>query len=273
MAEHHLTFHIPQEAEPNTLIPLLEAIHAEQATFDTVVSLLDFAQQHGLTSRTEISTFAHDCGLLQKGETVAVIRLSEIAVWLLQLKPETRPDIIHYFIYSGWCDKKPLERTVLWSYRQVADLLWQQPGANISKISNVIAEEIRNQIQETFQCDPSFSPKSIRGARKWLEALTPSVIEADIFTRRHFCPPELVLLALGWAGQTLDGELQVDFLLTPERREAICRLCLLEPTALDRVLDWTLPLYPAAIRPGTGAGVYGRFIRFLKWPTLQDLLH
>ncbi len=272
MAELHLTFHVPQEAEPNVLIPLLESIHAEQATFDTVASLLDFAQQHGLTSRTEINIFANDCGLLQKDEAAAIICLSPIALGMLQLRPEIRPDIIHYLIYSGWSDKKPLEKTVLWSYRQVTDILWQQPGANISKISNVIAEEIRNQIQETFQHDPSFSPKSIRGARKWLEALTPPVIEGDIFTRRHFCPPELVLLALGWVGQTFGGELAVDFLLGPERREAVCRLCLLEPMTLDRVLDWTLPLYPTVIRPGTGAGVYGRFIRFLKWPTLQDLL-
>ncbi|MBN2393038.1 MAG: hypothetical protein JXR84_20080 [Anaerolineae bacterium] len=271
MAERHLTFHVPQEAEPSTLIPLLEAVNAEQAEFDTVASLLDFAQQHGLMSRAEINSFASDCGLLQKDQ-VKGIGLSEAALWMLQLKPETRPDVVHYIIYSGWQAERPLDKTVLWSYRQVVDLLWRQPGADISKISNVIAEEIRNQIQETFESDPSFSPKSIRGVRKWLEALTPPVIENDIFTRRYFCPPELALLALGWVGQTLGGEVGIDFLLTLERREAVCRVCLLDPAALDRVLDWTLPLYPAVVRPGTGAGVYGRFIRFLKWPELQDLL-
>lgn len=271
MVERHLTFHIPQEAEPNVLISLLEAINAEQATFDTVASLLSFAQDHGLTSRAEVSIFANDCGLLQK-DAKSRIGLSEAALWVLQLKPEVRSDVVHFLIYTGWQDKKPLDRTVLWSYRQVVDLIWQQPGVDISKIANVIAEEIRNQIQVTFESDPSFSLKSVRGVRKWLEALIPSVIAADCFNRRHFCPPELVLLALGWAGQTLAGELDVDFLLTPERREAACRACLLDPAALDRVLDWTLPLYPAVIRPGTGAGVYGRFIRFLKWPELRDLL-
>ena len=270
MVERHLTFHVPQEAEPGTLLPLLEAINAEQVRFDTVSSLLDFAKQHGLASRTEVHIFASDCGLLQKDQSKD-ISLSDVALRILQLKPETRPDVIHYLIYSGWQAEKPFDKTVLWSYQQVVNLLWQRPGANISEISNVIAEEIRNQIQETFESDPSFSPKSIRGVRKWLEALTPLVIENGAFTRRYFCPPELALLALGWVGQILGGEVGIDFLLTPERREAICRVCLLDPTALDRVLDWTLPLYPAVVRPGTSAGVYGRFIRFLKWPELQDL--
>ncbi len=271
MVEHHLTFHVPQEAEPGALIPLLEAINAEQMQFDTVASLLNFSQQHGLISRTEINIFANDCGLLQKDQTGSIV-LSEKALLVLRLKPETRPDIIHYLVYSGWQIEKPFEKTVLWSYRQVVDLLWRQPGADIGKIANIIAEEIRNHIQDTFESDPSFSPKSIRGVRKWLEALTPPVIENNIFTRRHFCPPELALLALGWVGQTAGGEVGVDLLLTPERREALCRVCLLDPAALDRVLDWTLPLYPTVVRPGTGAGVYGRFIRFLKWPELSDLL-
>jgi hypothetical protein len=138
--------------------------------------------------------------------------------------------------------------------------------------SNVMAEEIRNLIQESFKTDPSFSAKSIRGVRKWLEAITPPVMEDDLFSRRHFCPPELALLALGWVGQQSGGETGIDFLLTPERRNAVCRVCLLDPSALDRVLDWTLPLYPGVVRPGTSAGVYGRFIRFLKWPKLKDLL-
>jgi len=58
-------------------------------------------------------------------------------------------------------------------------------------------------------------------------------------------------------------------LLTPERREMLYRICLLEP-ALDRALDWMLPLYPQVI-PGTRAGIYGRFVRLHKLPELSDL--
>ncbi len=112
--------------------------------------------------------------------------------------------------------------------------------------------------------------KAIR-INNWLEALVPPVIENNIFTRRSFCPPELTLLASGWVAQTMDGELDIDFLLTPPRREAICRLCLLEPNSLDNVLDWMLPNYPDIVQPGTSAGVYGRYLRFLKWPGVTDL--
>lgn len=271
MADRHLTFHVPQEAGPGTLIPLLEAMVHEQVEFNTIASLLDFARLHGLASRQEIPIFATDCGLLERDEAKG-IRLSEIGPTLLTLRSEARPDMGHFIIYTGWNAERPLEKTVLWSYRQVIDRLWERCNVAISETVNVLAEEVRNQIQEVFGVDPSFSAKSIRGVRKWLEAVSPPVIQHDLFTRRQFCPPELALLALGWVAQISGGETGIDWLLTPDRRDAICRVCLLEPAALDRVLDWTLPLYPAIVRPGTNAGVYGRFIRFLKWPKLGDLV-
>lgn len=68
-----------------------------------------------------------------------------------------------------------------------------------------------------------------------------------------------------------EADLSIDLLLTPDRRDAICRLCLLEPAALDKTLNWMLPLYPHIVVPGTTGGTYGRFLRFLRWPTLADL--
>ena len=93
-----------------------------------------------------------------------------------------------------------------------------------------------------------------------------------MFRKRYYCPPELALLSAGWVARSLNGEIGIDFLLTPERREAMCRLCVLDQSALDRVLDWMLPMYPNVIRPGTSAGAYGRFLHFHKWPEVSDLL-
>ena len=56
--------------------------------------------------------------------------------------------------------------------------------------------------------------------------------------------------------------------MTPARREAICRLCLLEPATLDRALDRTIPAFPAFIEPGTRTGAYGRFVRLKSVPTI-----
>ena len=128
------------------------------------------------------------------------------------------------------------------------------------------------EIEQTQKAAISLSRDSLRGAYHWLQALIPPVIEDEHFNQRYFCSPELMLLSIGWVAQQMDGEIGIDYLITPERRESICRLCLLEPSALDRVLDWMLPNYSDVVQPGTSAGTYGRFLRFLKWPEIGDLL-
>lgn len=278
MVSTHITFHVPPEGEPDKMIPLLEAMYADDARFPTVGALLDFARAQGLGTRTEMQILATACGILEK-DGDGLITLSKAAKAIAQLKSVIRPDLIHYLFYTGWRPETPSANTILWSYQEITNSLWQRPSVNAVQVANVIAGEVRNRTQLVFGglpgYDPgsvSFSPKSIRGVRKWLEALTPPVIENNVFTRRYFCPPELTLLAIGWVAQTTEGEVGIDFLLTPERREAICRLCLLDPSALDQVLDWMLPLYPSVARPGTSAGAYGRFLRFLKWPEMSDLL-
>jgi hypothetical protein len=117
----------------------------------------------------------------------------------------------------------------------------------------------------------SLSTSSLVGALNWLEVLHPPVVAEQQFERRFFCPPELALLALGWVARLDDGEIGIDLLLTPQRRETVCKLCLLDPSALNRVIDWTLPLYPAVVQAGTRAGSYGRFVRFIQWPQLSSL--
>lgn len=271
MAESHVTFHVPQEGSPENLIPLLVAIDAENARFSSVAALLDFARAQGLSTRTEMHILAATCGLLDKTPD-GFIALSRAAHAIVQARPEVRADLVHYLLYTGWQADTPGTGTLLWSYREVTDTLWRKAPIDLGGLGNVIAEEIRNRIQEVFGYDPSFGPKSIRGVRKWLEALRPPVLDAGIFSRRYFCAPELTLLASGWVFKRTAGEPGTEFLLTPERREAICRLCVLDLAALDRVLDWMLPLYPAIVQPGTRAGVYGRFLRFDRHPDVSDVI-
>lgn len=278
MASTRLTFHVPQEGGPDKLLPLLNVMYADSMGFPTVGALLEFAQSLDLGGRTEMQILATACGLLEKDDQDHIV-LSKNARAIAQLKPDVRPDLIHYLLYTGWRSENPTENTVLWSYREIADSLWYKSSADVVQVAKVITEEIRNRTQQVFfglpgyeSGDVSFSPKSVRGVRKWLEALTPPVMENDVFSRRYFCSPELTLLSIGWVAQTMEGEIGIDFLLTPERREATCRLCLLDPSVLDKVLDWMLPVYPGVIQPGTGAGVYGRFLHFQKWPEMMDLL-
>lgn len=270
-----ITFHMPSEAEPDKILPLLKVISDEQITFSSVRELLLFAKEQGLGDRTEMQIVAGAIGLLEREEQ---IELSEPGRTIGQLKSNIQPEVVHYLLYTTWQPSRPEENSFLWSYRQVVDSYWDRRTVDVIDMANTVAEEINNRTQRVFEGvegyhfgDVSFSPKSIRGVRKWLEALLPPVIEDGIFTRRNFCPPELTLLAAGWVAQTMEGDIGIDFLITPPRREAICRVCLLEPNALDNALDWMLPTYPDVVQPGTSAGAYGRYLRFLKWPEITDL--
>lgn len=278
MASFSLTFHVPTEFAPDKALPLLKTIYDEKVVFSSVKDLQTFAREHGLSDRVEIQAMASATGLLQKKGNIE-ISLSDQANTIIQLKTNIRADIVHYLLYTTWKQNQPEQYSFLWSYREVVDSYWGQATVNVVETANLIAEEINNRTQAIFTGvegynpgEVSFSPKSIRGVRVWLEALTPPVIESSIFTRRSFCSPELTLLAVGWVAQTMEGELGIDFLMTPPRREALCRLCLIEPNVLDSVLDWMLPSYPEIIQPGTSAGVYGRYLRFLKWPEVTDLI-
>jgi hypothetical protein len=246
-------------------------MYQENLQFPTVKSLLEFTEERGLGSRTELQIFATICGLFDR-DINGVIRLSKTADVIAQVKPDTRADLTHLLICTGWRSEEPRENTELWAYREVVDFLWKKASVDTTLVAPVVTEQVRNKAFEEFGEDVSFSLKSIRGVRKWLEALSPPVMQGNLFNRRHFCHPELLVLATSWVAQHTDGEIGIDYLLTPERREAICKLCLLDPAALDRVLDWMLPLFPTVIQPGTRAGVYGRFLRFLKWPEMSDLL-
>ena len=263
------SFHIRHEVTPERSREVFDSI-AVGSGYDHVT------QPERQETRLRQLGLVASGGLTSKGQAVQSACARTPALW---------GDLLHYLHYGLWDAHAPLENVFSWTYRHFADYLWRAGNVCLDDsfwepvVGFFIGEiEASQQFGEavgstTREGSVSLSKFSLIGATHWLKAVSPPVIENGVFARRHFCPPELMVLAMCWVGQTLGGELGVDFLLTPERREAICRLCLLEPAALDRVLDWTLPLHPAIVRPGTGAGVYGRFIRFLEWPELQDLLH
>ncbi|MBP7045034.1 MAG: hypothetical protein KBE23_19940 [Chloroflexi bacterium] len=201
---------------------------------------------------------------------------------LCETKQDLWSDLLHFSHYTLWQPENSSENGFAWTYRTFVDHIWCLNHIQInveglepvvSKLINDIEAENEFDVEETRKAVVSLSWRSLKGVSNWLAGVIPPVIENEHFTRRFFCPPELALLSAGWTAQQTDGEIGIDFLLTPERREMMCKVCLLDPSALDRVLDWTLPLYPEVMVDGTNAGVYGRFIRFLKWPELSDLLH
>jgi len=273
----HLIFHVYSESKPNNILPFLKAVSEQEIMFNSVIEMTSFAQEVGLEVPKQWNVIPQLINLIKEDNNKYF--LSEVAKSIIQFNADIQVDLIHYLLYTTWQIDKPSENTRLWSYRQVVDFLWQRARVDdVSGLKNEMAEEINNQTQLVFAELPgyeagkvSFSSKSIGGVLVWLDALTPPVIIQNCFSRRHFCAPELMGVALGWVAQQTQGELEIDFLLTPPRREMISKLCLLDLNDLDKVINWTLTKYPSLVVAGTTSGVYGRFLRFLKWPTIADL--
>ena len=248
-----------------------------ELSVETIADLTGFLASEGLSTRTEVQQAAVQLGLLGRADNG--IKLTPLGCSLIQLKETIRKDILHFLFYTGWRSEVPNEFLPSWAYRAVCDDYWARQQVELERtFLDRRISEIVSQTEQYFRGigivdfnEVSFGRKSLTGVHKWLEVLDPPVIEDNVFTRRSFCPPELLLLAMGWVVGR-EGLPDTDVLLSHETREAICRVCLLEPTAFDRALDWMIPIFPQVIAPGTTAGFYGRFVRLHKLPELVDVI-
>lgn len=278
MAAFQLAIHIPPEATPTNITTLLHALVENEIEFTSVDELIQFMMELDVGNRTEIQAMAERIGVLDKQKNS--IKVSSIGRLLTQFKPAIIPEILHYLIYTGWDENQPESFLPAWAYRSICDHYWEVSEFKISDESNErLVSEIILKAETTFATlvsgeigDVSFSEKSLRGAKRWLDALNPPVIVKNVFSRRTFCPPELLLLAIGWLFRKEPDPIGVPLLLARPQREVLCRLCLLDPKFFDRTLDWLLPRFPKIILSEDKAGFYGRSIRLRKLPSLKDLI-
>jgi hypothetical protein len=266
-----LNFHMRHEVTPERTFEVLQAL-AEGIPFDHVIQ---FDRQVGRLRKL---------GLVEGiGNDLQLTPMANELLRITDAKPQLVFDLMHYSHYTLWTQAEPLVNAFAWTYQALCCQLFEQGERGLesqyleSTVTRLIGG-IRESSHfahavaaETKKGAISLSTDSLNGVLHWLRPLRPPVIEGDTFTRRHFCPPELLLLALGHAAQQTEAEIGIDLLLTTERRDLLCRVCLLDPAALDRVLDWMLPLYPEVVEPGTRTGAYGRFVQLRKMPELNDL--
>ena len=277
MAEQErLTIHVPPDASPTALIDMGKLLVQFQDRPFTSSELLTVLTEHGRKSRPEIPPTARALGLLEQcGKSM---RLSEIGKTIARLRDDVAGELMHYLLFSSWTHDEPLKFLPSWTYRITCLRYWHLGEVRIDgDFKSRLIPEINGEAQEYFAkygtfSDPSFGPKSLRGVAVWLEALQPPVLVGDVFRRRTFCIPELVVLALGYSVRDQADAINVDILLSRERRETIAQLCLLSPEHLDQVLDYALTSFPHLVQPGTTAGFYGRFVRLLKRPTVEDVV-
>lgn len=273
-----LAIHVAPEANPDNLTALITSMYENDAIFSSASEMLEYADSLGIGSRVEMSITATQMGLIERTSTE--VKLSSAGKALAQIGESLRGEILHIIMYSGWHSTDPKKFLPSWAYRQICDEYWRcreivlDASANDQQVTQMIstAESTFSELGIHDFAGISFSRKSLSGARKWLEALNPPVIADGRFEYREFCPPQTLLLAFGFVMRDELEALDVDILLSHDRREALCRACLLNPTNFDQVLDWMLPLYPHIITADNEVGYYGRYVRLHKLPTLEDLV-
>ena len=231
------------------------------------------SSEYHFPGRNEPLTLAGLLGLLDKSASGFV--LSPTAWSIHAMAPAVRSDMMHFLLWSAWKPGANGALGISWSYRAFCNRLWDQQVVHLTsgEVASVVAD-LLGEAREVFLGADSlaYRPDSVRGLRRWLHSLDPPVMDGDVFRRREVCSREVLLLALGQVAREDGAELGVDLLLTPERRKAICRICLLEPAALDRRLDHMLPSFPRLVAPGTRTGAYGRFVRLLAHPEITSLV-
>lgn len=286
MASDKLAIHVLPDSNPQNVGEMILRLAAESdLQFASSKELVEYLRDEGVNANDWVQSTSVSMGILAKMD--GAIRLSSDGLALSRIREDVRGDLFHFLMYSGWDARHPLDFLQSWGYRNCCDRYWSAGEAHLSAaFLDRQVEETINEARDAFTAmnvrefdEISFSRKSLTGAHKWLLALQPQVLHPNspdakdrTFRRRDFCPPELVVLALAWVLRDETNVTGVEILLTREKREALCKVCLLSPEALDRVLDWTIPTFPALISPGTRAGAYGRFVRLHKLPTVEDVI-
>jgi hypothetical protein len=273
-----LWFHLAPDAGPDDTFALLRTLYANpNARFATLKQLcVAAAEEYNAGKRSRDS--------LQIVQLVNLInskpiRLTELGIRIATAATRLQVDLLHYLLYTGWDERQPTLRGPLCTYRQVCNILSNGGADKVNHAS--LVRGVRHALDARFaevaeyqQLHLSLSGKSIRGVTVWLERLCPPALAEGQFAPRRDCPTELLLLALGWVYRDLLPPTRrisnVALALDSSNREALCRLCLLQPDALDPLLDQAIDRHRQYLTDdGRGAGGV-RSVTLHRLPQLSD---
>lgn len=271
-----LMFHVRHNARPASIKEVLQILEGCDSL--DVDDILETGRQRGYQVGTTVRSkrslkenpvqTAKDLGLVAS-DVLPLTGLGQQMVELLHYKPGVFNEMMHTLHYTLWTPAKATEHCFSWSYRTVCNWLWESGSVTIDR--GQVVSKVSDVAMERFSTDKvSFSKDSVRGVLQWLAELEPSVLdkENETFTRRTFCPPETLAMAVDYLYRLEDADYQTNLLLDPGKQEIICKVCLLDPTAFDTVLNWTVGQYDFLQR-GTGGG-WGSYILLTREPQIRD---
>ncbi|MCZ7554453.1 MAG: hypothetical protein M5U05_18055 [Anaerolineales bacterium] len=264
------SFHV-RNAQPDDLLAALTVLQAYPG-LSSVADIAVRAETMGLSIRDrlrlEALMTARELGLVH-GDSNELTLDGEKALELEGQKPELFGDIVHGLQYMLWVPFQQWEHCFSWTYQAVCRSLWRQVRVEVDP--RILASELEVEARTQFaRNDIALSGKSVRGVLMWLRELRPRVIsEDDNYLSRHFCPPELFLLALDYVYRSEVADYGTNLLLNEERRDAICQMCLLDTEAFDRVLQYAVGQFPILQR-GIGGG-WGHYMSLERRVTLGVL--
>lgn len=276
-----LTFHFPIAASPDKIPVLLQVLaDCEEPIFQaTVLNDLAFERSTSKNRFDEARVLAvQDLKVITVSKEEG-IQLTPSAKVILKKRDAVQFDLLHYLFYAAWNQQQPTQSPRSWLYRWFCNYLWNMQNLNLNNdMKHVLTQQLDNQARLDFESVPGFvsekfslGRQSLAGLLEWLCYLQPSVLEGEEFHRRSACSAELFLLSLSRSYALSDATVGMDLLLSPQRRDEICQLCLLDPLQFDRMLDWVLPIYPQFVAQGTRSGSYGRFVRLHRLVNVEDL--
>lgn len=283
--QNSVVFHFEKAHGPTNILHVLRALqYADGIVTDSHVwEQIAREQSPADTRYDEARSLAQQLGLVEV--TKEGIRLTHVANVLLSKRDIVQYDLLHVLFYTAWKPEYPAAFGRSWFYRTFCMLLWSGQYTKLDADTRVmLAEQLTQEARSTFQKVPGFaeervsvSRKSLDGAQEWLSSLQPTVLQQEgkhifAFQPRQTCSAELFLFALSQSFQLGGAEPGIDALLSTQKRNDICQCCLLNSLQFDRMLDWTLPLFPEYVSPGTRSGSYGRFVRLKQFVGIENVL-
>jgi len=188
--------------------------------------VLPFVRQLGLINATGLS-------------------LTDLGAQFYQLArscPTLFPEAVHHLLYTT--HHFASDKRSSWAYAKVVDALWTSGertlnGQAMAQLIGMIVDEAAQTYGVSVD-QIAFSHDSVRGVLNWLRALEPPLVtdegKSDLFRRRYFCPVPTFLWAVDFLYRASAAVYGVRVLLTLERIEQLCKLCMLDPSGLENVL-------------------------------------